>query len=261
MYHFFVREEQIGDDLIFIEGQDVNHIRNVLRMREGEQICVSSREGGKEFRAEITALESGRVTARILWTVEPEAELPSRLVLFQGLPKGDKMELIIQKAVELGAARIVPVSCARSVVKLDEKKAASKVRRWQAVCESAAKQSGRRLIPEVGEVTSFAGALREAAGLDVCLIPYERAEDMAHTRQIIESIRPGQSVGILIGPEGGFEPEEVQEAAAAGAKPITLGKRILRTETAGMTVLSVLMFHLEQREDNTETEVNDERLS
>ena len=180
--------------------------------------------------------------------IESAYELKNRLYLFQGLPKGDKMELIIQKAVELGAYAVIPVEMKRCVVKLDAKKAEKKRARWQQIAESAAKQSKRMVVPEVYPVMAFQEALRLAKTLDVQLLPYENARDMKETRERIDSIRPGQSVGIFIGPEGGFEEDEVASAMECGACTITLGKRILRTETAGMAVLSVLMFRLEEEE-------------
>ena len=143
-------------------------------------------------------------------------ELPSKIYLFQGLPKSDKMELIIQKAVELGVYEIIPMATARAVVKLDQKKAAAKVKRWQAISESAAKQSKRLLIPEVKEPVKFSEALKLASDLDVRLIPYELAEGMDGTRRIIQSVKPGQSVAVFIGPEGGFEEAEVELAKEAG---------------------------------------------
>ena len=155
------------------------------------------------------------------------------------------MELIVQKAVELGVYRIIPVSTGLCVVRLDEKKAAKKTKRWQQIAESAAKQAGRGYIPEVAPVSSYQEALMQAEKLDVILIPYELERGMRETREIIEEIRPGQSVAVFIGPEGGFEKEEVEQALGYGARAVTLGRRILRTETAGLTALSVLMFHLE----------------
>lgn len=246
MYHFFVRPEQIGEKEIFIEGADVNHIRNVLRMHPGEQIRLRTGLDQKDYRYEITELTDERVTARILWVEENGVELPSRIVLFQGLPKSDKMELIIQKAVELGVYEIVPVATRRAVVKLDARREEAKRKRWNAISESAAKQSRRMRIPQVSRVMSFPEALEYAGDLDVKLIPYERARDMDKTREILKAVRPGQSVGIFIGPEGGFEESEVEQALERGAQAITLGRRILRTETAGMCVLSALMFLLEQ---------------
>ena len=244
MYHFFVTPDQIREGYAVIAGQDENHIRNVLRMKPGEQIGV--RDGiSRSYVCAIETLEEEEVRARILSEETDSSELPARLYLFQGLPKGDKMELIIQKAVELGAYEIIPVATRRAVVKLDAKKAESKRKRWNAIAESAAKQSGRMFIPQVTKVMSLAEALDYGKGFDRNLIPYELAEDMAAARAEIAQIRPGMSVGIFIGPEGGFDTEEVELAKAHGVRPITLGRRILRTETAGMAALSVLMFHLE----------------
>ncbi len=178
--------------------------------------------------------------------IDDDTELSCPIYLFQGLPKGDKMEWIIQKCVELGVHAIVPVATKRAVVKLDEKKAQKKVNRWNAIAESAAKQSGRGIVPEVLPVMKWKEALEYARQLDVKMIPYEKAAGINATKQLIGSVSFGQSVGIFIGPEGGFEEAEVEAAKAMGAVPVTLGKRILRTETAGMTILSILMYHLER---------------
>ncbi len=245
MYHFFVAPEQIGEKEIRIVGSDVNHIRNVLRMNPGEQITVSSGEGKKEYRCEISRIEEDHVTAKIMWAQDADTELPSKICLFQGLPKSDKMELIIQKAVELGVYEIVPMATKRAVVKLDAKKAQAKVKRWNAISESAAKQSKRMIVPEIKPVMTFGEAVAYAGRYDKKLIPYELAEGMEKTREIFAEICPGNSVAVFIGPEGGFDEAEIEEAGKAGILPITLGRRILRTETAGMTVLSVLMFRLE----------------
>lgn len=155
------------------------------------------------------------------------------------------MELIVQKAVELGVYEIIPVSTKRAVVKLDAKKAGKKVERWNSIAEGGAKQSGRTVIPKVREVMTYKEALTYAKTLDIVLVPYELADGMNKTKEIIGRIEKGQSIGIFIGPEGGFEKEEVEQAMETGAEPITLGKRILRTETAGLTILSILMYHLE----------------
>lgn len=245
MHHFFVSPEQIGKKTITITGSDVNHIKNVLRMAVGEQLTVSSGEE-RAYRCEILSLEEDRVEVGIMWIEEANTELSSKIYLFQGLPKSDKMELIIQKAVELGVYEIIPTATRRAVVKLDKKKEESKRKRWQGISESAAKQSKRSIIPKITSVMSFREAVEYASDLDVKLIPYELAEGMEATRNLIGGIRPGQSVAVFIGPEGGFAPEEVELAAERGFLPVTLGKRILRTETAGMTVLSVLMYHLEE---------------
>lgn len=245
MYHFFVTPDQVQDASIYIEGNDVNHIRNVLRMRVKDQVEISD-GNNKKYLCQIAELSKDTVVLDIMEELEADTELPSRIYLFQGLPKSDKMEMIVQKAVELGVYEIVPVATKRAVVKLDEKKAQKKVERWNSIAESGAKQSGRSRVPEVTQVMSYPEALAYARALDVLLIPYELSEGMEETRRVIESITPGQSVGIFIGPEGGFEKDEVLLAMEQNAHPITLGKRILRTETAGLTTLSILMYHLER---------------
>ena len=244
MPRFFVETDQISDKDIVITGTDVNHIRNVLRMTPGEEVTVSDGQG-MDYFCRIAELTKEEVRLDIVDSWHSFVELPTKIYLFQGLPKADKMELIIQKAVELGAFSIIPVETKRCVVKLDVKKAAKKVVRWQQIAESAAKQSKRMLIPEIHEVMTYKQALEFAKQLDVKLIPYELAKGMKETREILSEIKPGQSVGIFIGPEGGFEEEEVAKALEAGAHAITLGRRILRTETAGLAILSVLMFQLE----------------
>ncbi len=246
MHHFFVRPEQISGKEAYIEGPDWNHAANVLRVRPGEQVLLSA---GEDWDYLCTVREVDRAGQRVLLSVLEEnrdiRELPVKSSLYQGLPKSDKMELIIQKAVELGAARVIPVETARCVVKLDRKKAESKRSRWQAISESAAKQSGRSVIPEVAMPMPFAAALKEAVDSDIRLIPYENAEGMERTRRILESVVPGQKIAVFIGPEGGFEETEIRQAEEAGFEAVTLGKRILRTETAGFVVLSLLMAQTE----------------
>lgn len=245
MHRFFVEPGNIGEKEIVITGADVNHIRNVLRMRTEEEVLIADGQGA-EYRCKLIELSENEVRAQILWKLDGNAELASAITLFQGLPKSDKMDLIVQKCVELGVDRIVPVSTKRAVVKLDAKKEQTRLKRWNTISESAAKQSGRGVIPEVSGVMSFEKALEEAKKLEVLLIPYERAEHMAETRRVMGEIRPGQSVGVFIGPEGGFEESEVEEAVAAGARAITLGRRILRTETAGLAVMAMLGYLLEE---------------
>ena len=241
-----MEEGQICGDRIVITGEDVNHIKNVLRMKIGEEIAVSNGVDGREYRCEVAQLLSDEVVCKLRFIKENDVELPAQVYLFQGLPKADKMELIIQKAVELGVYSVIPVATRRSIVKLDDKKAAAKQNRWQGIAEAAAKQSKRKIIHKIKKVMSFAEALEMAKELEVRLIPYELAEDMSHTKEIIERIREGQKIAIFIGPEGGFDETEIALASEVGVEPITLGKRILRTETAGMTVLAWLMYHLEK---------------
>ena len=245
MYRFFVEPTQIQGKKIIITGSDVNHIRNVLRMKIGEEIAVSNGVDNREYRCGIEEYTDHEVVCTLRFIKEDGVELPAKIYLFQGLPKADKMELVIQKAVELGAYEVIPVAAKRCVVKLDEKKAEAKVSRWQGIAEAAAKQSKRGVIPTVRGVMSMQEAIKYARGMDIKLIPYELAEDMQHTRTVIEAIKAGENIAVFIGPEGGFEESEVQDALEAGIEPITLGRRILRTETAGLTVLSWLMYQLE----------------
>lgn len=245
MYKFFVEPEQIVEDTVFITGEDVNHIVHVLRMKKGEQVLVST-SNDREYLCEITALEGEAVQLKLLDVYGSNRELPIEVTLYQALPKGDKMETVIQKMVELGAVRIVPVVTKRCVVQLDQKKAAKKVARWNAISEAAAKQSKRNKIPEVMMPMSFAEALLDAKKLEAALIPYENAEGMEHARSMVDEAAKKRSLGIFIGPEGGFTEQEIEKSQQNGVKPISLGHRILRTETAGMMLMSVIMFATDQ---------------
>jgi len=246
MYRFFVDSEQLNKDQVFLSGEDYNHIRNVLRMKQGEEVLLCD-GGDKEYLCAITGfdIEAEQVLLEVTDVFGNDRELPSQITLFQGYPKGDKMETIIQKAVELGAYEVVPVMMKRCVVKLDDKKASKKVERLNAISLSAAKQSKRGIIPEVKSVMTMKQACEYAANMDLLLLPYENAEGMEYSKQVIADVKPGQRIGIFIGPEGGFETSEVEQIEQLGGKTISLGHRILRTETAGMTIMSLLMFHLE----------------
>ncbi|MDR2043523.1 MAG: 16S rRNA (uracil(1498)-N(3))-methyltransferase [Clostridium sp.] len=246
MKHFFVPADQVTGKTFTILGNDVNHIRNVLRMKPGEELSVSNGRDGREYRCGIVAIEEDRVVCALRFIKEAAVELPSKVYLFQALPKADKMELIIQKTVELGVHEIIPVACARCVVKLDPAKARVKAGRWQSLAEAAAKQSGRGIVPKVAPVTTFPKALEYAAAMDVKLIPYELEEGMGRTKEALGSLNAGQTVAVFIGPEGGFEETEVKRARDVGSIPITLGKRILRTETAGLTLMAWIMYQLEE---------------
>lgn len=245
MQHFFVEPGQIQGTIIQITGNDVNHIRNVLRMKIGEEISVRNGIDGKEYRAEIAAFEEDAVWCDLRFVKEEGIELPAQIFLFQGLPKADKMELIIQKAVELGVHEVIPVATKRAVVKLDEKREKSKIARWNGISESAAKQSGRAIVPQIHEVMTMKEAIAYASAMEAKAIPYELAEGMEATKSWISDCKTAKQIAVFIGPEGGFAPEEIAMAEEAGVVPISLGKRILRTETAGLTVLSILMYELE----------------
>lgn len=243
MYRFFVSSGDIIGKQLMVTGPDAHHMSHVLRMKIGEDIEAVD-ENGLVYTCRIAVIDRESVQAEVLFSEQSNAELSNRLILFQGLPKSDKMELIIQKAVELGASAVVPVSTARCVVKLDAKKAANKVSRWQGIAEAAAKQSKRDTVPEIMPVMTYKEALAYAESLDKMLIPYEKAVGIADTKAVLKGIAKGESVGIFIGPEGGFEEREVEEAEKHGAHSITLGPRILRCETAAITTLSILMFTL-----------------
>lgn len=248
MYQFFVESSGVWEQerRIVITGADVNHIKNVLRMRTGEKITAVEEQTGGKYLCEIREITPENVVCDMISTEDAETELSAKIFLFQGLPKGDKMELILQKAVELGCFEVIPVVCKRCVVKLEEKKKKSRVERWQSISEAAAKQSGRQVIPRVHDVMAFSEALSYAADMDVRMIPYERAADMTGTKRLLETVGKGERIAVFIGPEGGFEEAEIEEAKSAGVIPVTLGRRILRTETAAITVLSWLMYFLEE---------------
>ena len=213
-------------------------------MKPGEKVRVST-ENGKNYFCCITELREESVRAEIVEELTEGTELPNKIYLFQGLPKSDKMELIIQKAVELGAYQIVPVAMKNCVVKLDAKKAENKVKRWQEIAKSAAKQSKRSLIPTVEMPLRYEDAISLAAQLDVVLVPYENERGMEATRSVVEGIRLGQSIGIFIGPEGGFAEDEIALAKSHDMALLSLGRRILRTETAGLAMLSILTYQLD----------------
>ncbi|MBR1742245.1 MAG: 16S rRNA (uracil(1498)-N(3))-methyltransferase [Lachnospiraceae bacterium] len=246
MYRFYISEEQICGNEIKISGSDVNHIRNVLRLEPGDWV-VACNGMGKDYVCRLLALNKEEILLNIEKTQETGTELPAKITLFQGLPKKDKMEFIIQKTVELGVYEIVPVQMKRSVVKItDEKKLLKKQERWQTIAEAAAKQCDRGIIPKVFAPVSMEEAIDMARKLDYNMIPYELQEGIGRSREIVKYACTKETVGIFIGPEGGFEPAEVEKAIACGVEPLTLGKRILRTETAGMALLSIMMFQMQQ---------------
>ena len=229
MYQFFVEDEQVQQDRICIVGGDVNHIGHVLRMKTGEKIRISD-QSGRSYFCRILEITEEEVWAQIEDTDEMGTEFSHKVYLFQG--------------VELGVYTVIPVAMKNCVVKLDEKKAQSKCKRWQAIAESAAKQSKRTVIPQIQMPLSWKQALEEAKELDVVLVPYENERGMEATREIFRSIPEGASIGVMIGPEGGFSPEEIAQLDKDMHR-ISLGRRILRTETAGMATLSMLIYELD----------------
>lgn len=249
MYRFFIDKNQIDviNKTVFITGSDFNHIKNVLRMKVGEEVSVMVPGDDKEYRCGIESYTDEGAQLTIRFIKESNVELPCEIVLYQALPKADKMELIITKSVELGVSKIVPVATKRAVVKLDNARSDKKTLRWNAISEAAAKQSKRAIIPQVTGVISMEEAVSDCADSNVRIIPYELSdpESMNHTRDLIGRISPGDKVAVFIGPEGGFTEEEIKLATDAGCEPVTLGHRILRTETAGLVVLSWIMYNVE----------------
>lgn len=242
MYNFFASNPKINDRYV-IDGSDFNHIANVLRMQVGEQLLVSF--GGKSDLCKIESLTTTQATAVVVSEDYQNCELPLSITLMQGIPKGDKTELIIQKAVELGVTDFIPVETSRCVVKIEPKKAQSKISRWQAVSESAAKQSKRNVIPQVKGIMSFNQLIQTISDYDLFILPYENEEGMVSTKKALSLLKPNMKVALLIGPEGGFTEQEVDLAKQKGAVIISLGKRILRAETAAITALSMIMLHAE----------------
>ncbi len=249
MYRFFVDRDQIDTEekKVYITGEDLNHLKNVLRMRAGEEVSVTIPADGNEYRCAVSTYTDDAAVLDLLFVKECNVELPCGVTLYQALPKGDKMETVITKSVELGASRIVPVATTRAVVKLEGAREDKKIARWNSISEAAAKQSKRAIIPEVSKILTLSEVLDDCSDFEVKLIPYEMLDPdfMDETRKAIADIKPGDRVAIFIGPEGGFTKEEMAQAQAAGFEPITLGHRILRTETAGMVVLSWIMYNSE----------------
>lgn len=243
MFNFFAKEAPDADNTFCIAGSDYNHIANVLRMKEGDEILVSFE--GVSRLCVLAEFTNEYCLAKIADREIRNTELPVKLHLFQGLPKSDKLELIIQKCTELGVSEITPTEMNRCVVKLEEKKKKNKVERWQAICESAAKQSKRSIIPTVNQPIPFKNALQKASELDLVLVPYESKNGMQDTKKALSLIKPGMSIGIIIGPEGGFDEKEIELAKNNGGQIISLGKRILRTETAAITAVAMCMLYAE----------------
>ena len=245
MQQVFIREEDLIDDKVVITGEDAKHLGKVVRIRVGEVIRVST-SAGESYLCEIQSANADEVIASVKERTA-ETEPGNRIYLFQAIPKGDRMETVIEKAVELGVYEIIPVEMKYCVVKLDDKKKRSKVERWQKVAESAAKQSKRSLIPNIHEVVSFKEALKMANECEVRLVPYENEEGMKATKESLLKITTDKSVSIIVGPEGGFAPEEI-ESARETMDVISLGKRILRTDTAAITAMSLVMLQSELAE-------------
>ena len=241
MQQIFVNEGPVNDSFV-ITGDDMHHLVRVVRLKRGEVIRVSSADG-LNYLCEVSDITSDELIAKVKEEV-PSTELSNKIYLFQALPKGDKMETIIEKCVELGVHEIIPVQMKNCIVKFDDKKKKSKLTRYQTVAETAAKQSKRSIIPKVADFMSFKEAFEYAKSLDILLLPYESKNGMKDTFDALDSIKEGMSIGVFIGPEGGFDSSEI-ELVKESCRIISLGRRILRTETAAICTLSMLMLKSE----------------
>lgn len=245
MPKFFVTENQVNDNEIILVGEDVNHIANVLRKQKGDVVNICNITTSENFLCQLEDFYDSEIKCKILEKISSETEPEAEITIFQGIPKAEKMELIIQKCTELGAKEFVPVEMERCVVKLDNKSAIKKVERWQKISETAAKQSGRDIIPKVENVINLKKLLNLIEKYDIVLLAYENEEEYT-LKQAINEVKENkkQKIGIIIGPEGGIDVKEVEQLKEAGAKVITLGKRILRTETVGIAMTSILLYEL-----------------
>ncbi len=252
MPKFFVNKKQVENETINIIGGDVNHIKNVLRKKEKEkiEICIiGNEEKGIDTISEIEKIEENCIKCRILEYKVSETEGKIQVTIFQGLPKSDKMELVIQKSVELGVYEIYPTEMKRCIVKLKEQEANKKIARWQKISEVAAKQSGRNIIPQIKEKVNIKQVCNLVKDYDKLIVAYEEEKEnslKSELKSIKSKDKENIKIAILVGPEGGIDLEEIEELSKAGAVIVTLGKRILRTETVALNVLSNIMYELEE---------------
>lgn len=249
MPKFFVTEEQVNDEKIKIIGQDVKHIKNVLRKKVGNELMICNTSTKKDYLSEIISIEENCIECKIKEQIENKVESNIKVSILQGLPKADKMELIIQKSVELGVYEIIPIEMKRCVVKLNEKDKIKKIDRWQKISEVAAKQCGRNIIPNINQIINLKNVCNLFDKYDIVLVAYEN-ENKNTLKNELEKIKQKYNnreikIGVIIGPEGGIDSEEIKMLQENGAITITLGKRILRTETVALNVLSIIMYELE----------------
>lgn len=242
MPRFFVRPDQVKETTIEIIGQDVKHIRDVLRLSHEAKIEICNGQG-TDYNCIISEIGKDSIRASILGQGPSKSEPQTKIILFQSLIKGDKFEWVIQKAIEIGVSQIVPMQSTHCVSKMDQsKKSQAKVARWNKIAQSAAKQSGRGMIPEVTNPMSYAEALKKAGGMDLTCIAYEK-EETTNLRPAVQGFH-SKTIGVLIGPEGGFSEKEISQAEDMGAQSITLGPRILRSETASIVLVANILYEL-----------------
>lgn len=249
MRKFFVENENINlnENKIMIVGQDVNHIKNVLRLTIGEKIKICDKDNSINYVSQIDEITNQEVKCSIIEEVVGEAEGNVELHIYQGLPKADKMELILQKGTELGVSKFIPVALKRCIVKLDGKDAVKKIDRWQKITEVASKQSGRDLVPEVSNIETINDICCKINDYDLVMLAYELEENNYIKSELLKlkGTKDNYKIAIVIGPEGGIDEKEAEKLKDAGAKIVSLGKRILRTETVALQVSSIVMYELE----------------
>jgi len=248
MPKFFVKTNQIKENKIEIINEDLNHIKNVLRKKIEDRIDICDSDTHIDYSCKIKEITDNKILCDIVDKNEHNTDINLEIDIFQGLPKADKMELVIQKSVELGVNKIIPVELKRCIVKIDKKDEIKKIQRWQKISEVAAKQCGRSNIPKVENIMAIQNICNIIKNYDKMLIAYEEDKDHILKNEINElkkMEKKNLKIGVLIGPEGGLDKEEVEILKQNGAKVITLGKRILRTETVALNVLSILMYELE----------------
>ena len=247
MPKFFVKNNQINENRIIIIGEDVNHIINVLRMKIGDKINLCNYENGKNYLVSILNYQKEKIECEIVKELESESETNADITMFQGIPKFDKMEFIIQKNTEVGIKKIVPVHMKRTIVKLNGKED-KKIERWNKIAESSAKQSMRDIIPAIGKIITIKELTDEIQNFDLFLIAYENEKNNT-LKNVLKSIKKKNgkyNIGILIGPEGGIDECEIEMLSNyENVRIVTLGNRILRTETAGLVIVSNIIYELE----------------
>ena len=243
MPKFFVKKEQIQDDIINIVGTDVNHIKNVLRLKVQEELIISCEENN--YLCQIIDMEKEKITCKILSVLDKKTEPNVYIHIIQGLPKSDKMEWIIEKCTEVGVSEFTPIETKRSIVKLDEKGKDKKLIRWQKIAEVAAKQSGRDIVPKVNNIINIEKVYQFIKNYDIILTAYEKETDYSLKQAMQIEKYANLKVAVLVGPEGGWDENEIEYLKSLGINTITLGKRILRTETAPIVIASNIIYELD----------------
>lgn len=248
MPRFFVKNEQINNDIITIISEDIKHIKNVLRKNIGDEIEICNQENGESFKTNIIDINDKQIKVKIFENINTNTEANVYINVFQALPKSDKMELIIQKSVELGVSEITPVAMKRCIVKINQKDEKKKIQRWQKISEGAAKQSGRNIIPKINNVKNIKNICESFSKYDIVLVAYENEKENKLKEELkkINKSKDNIKIAVVIGPEGGIENEEVELLKKSGSKIITLGERILRTETVALNIISIIMYELER---------------